>query len=52
MEHPPPQTVVKDDSNKFTETAINERRDSRVELTDKDAITASKLGLAFSDATA
>lgn len=41
--------AVKDDSNKVSELAVNERRESRVELTDKDAAAASILGFAFSD---
>jgi MFS family permease len=50
MEHGLIGSSVKDDSNKITETIVNERRDSRIELTDKDAVAASKLGFAFSDA--
>ncbi|KAM0701941.1 hypothetical protein Q7P35_010851 [Cladosporium inversicolor] len=48
MENDP---AVKEDSNKVSaELTVNERRDSRVELTDKDATAASTLGFAFSDA--
>jgi MFS family permease len=53
MEHAPIETVVKNDTKKVTETEtetiFGERRDSRTELTDKDAVAASKLGFAFSD---
>ena len=41
--------VKSDDSNKVPETSVSERRDSRVVLTDKDAVAASTLGFAFSD---
>jgi MFS family permease len=43
-------SVPKDDSNVVAVPISGERDDSRVELTDKDAVAASKLGFAFSDA--
>lgn len=44
------ESAIKNDSNKVPELVVHERRDSRVELTDKDAVAASTLGFAFSDA--
>jgi MFS family permease len=43
------EPAVKNDFNQVTETAVSERRDSRVELTDKDPIAAATLGFAFPD---
>lgn len=42
--------ISEDDRNKvIAEPVVTERRDSRVELTDKDADAATKLGFAFTD---
>lgn len=43
------ESIAENDPNKVAETVVSERRDSREELTDRDAVAASTLGFAFSD---